>query len=64
MNGGAHSSPSAALSFSDSKEVLIYCWVNRKRLGHVMQSVARLTQEPEIPGSIPSLTTFVSPSAD
>ena len=33
--------------------------------GRVAQSVALLTQEPEVPGSIPGpATTFVSPSAD
>ena len=33
--------------------------------GRLAQSVERLTQEPEVPGSIPSPPhTFVSPSAD
>ena len=31
---------------------------------HVAQSVKRLTQEPEVLGSILGLHTFVSPSAD
>ena len=30
MEGGAHPSPFAALSFPDLKRVSIYCWVNRK----------------------------------
>ena len=34
--------------------------------GRVAQSVARLTQEPEVPGSIPGPTTYFrfTPSAD
>ena len=32
--------------------------------GRVAQSVARLTQEPEVLVSIPGPATFVSPSAD
>ena len=29
MKGGSRLSPFAALSFPDSKKVLIYCWVDR-----------------------------------
>ena len=44
-----------------STRVCIYC----KKPGHVAQSVARLTQESEIPGSILGRPhTFVPPSAD
>ena len=40
------------------------CGHNAKR-GCIAQSVAHLTQEPEVPGSIPGPATyFVSPSAD
>ena len=31
---------------------------------HIAQSVAHLTQDPEVPGSIPGPHAFISPSAD
>ena len=39
--------------------------IGQSMLGRVAPSAARLTQEPEVPGSIPGPPhTFVSPSAD
>ena len=35
-----------------------------KLLGRVVQSVGQLTRKSEVPGTIPGLATFVSPSSD
>ena len=64
MKGRAHSLPFTALFFPDSKQVSIYCWVDRESFpffrwpGSVAQWVGHLTRKSGVLGSIPGLATY------